>query len=112
MHYTSLYQCLVKHGKNLKSFIFLKDRVVPKIKGNRYLSFFVYGLAAGLVAFALSIFLKEYGYVDNITYAMTLFRSFWHPIALLPYCYEEKKERLKQWAILALERSLQKIQGQ
>jgi DMSO/TMAO reductase YedYZ molybdopterin-dependent catalytic subunit len=32
--------------------------VVLKIKGNRYLSFFVYGLAAGLVAFALSIFLK------------------------------------------------------
>ena len=32
--------------------------MVLKIKGNRYLSFFVYGLAAGLVAFALSIFLK------------------------------------------------------
>ncbi len=32
--------------------------MVPKIKGNRYLSFFAYGLAAGLVAFALSIFLK------------------------------------------------------
>jgi DMSO/TMAO reductase YedYZ molybdopterin-dependent catalytic subunit len=32
--------------------------VVPKIKGNRYLSFFAYGLVAGLVAFALSIFLK------------------------------------------------------
>jgi DMSO/TMAO reductase YedYZ molybdopterin-dependent catalytic subunit len=32
--------------------------VLLKIKGNRYLSFFVYGLAAGLVAFALSIFLK------------------------------------------------------
>lgn len=58
---------------------------------------------------ALSIFLKEYGHVNDVTYTMALFRAFWHPIALLPYCYEEKEERLKEWAVLALTRAITKI---
>jgi len=69
-------------------------------------------LSVGFMIFAddaLSIFLKEYSHVDSSTYAMALFRTFWHPIALLPYCYEEKEERLKGWAVLALSRAIAKI---
>ncbi len=69
-------------------------------------------LSVGIMILAddtLSIFLKEYGNIDDTTYTMALFRAFWHPIALLPYCYEEKEERLKKWAVLALSRALAKI---
>lgn len=60
---------------------------------------------------ALSAFLQEYGDVGSTTRAIALFTAFRHSIRLLPYCYEEKQESLKEWTILSLSRSLQLIKN-
>jgi aminoglycoside phosphotransferase (APT) family kinase protein len=55
---------------------------------------------------ALQVFFDTYGPVDDIMYKIALFRSFWHPIFLLPYCHEQKEKQLQNWTILALKKAL------
>ena len=49
---------LIKFGKNLKSLLFFDYIVVLRIRGNNYIVFFLFGLAAGIASLSLSIFLK------------------------------------------------------
>ena len=49
---------LNKFGKNLKSLNIFDYIVVLRIRGNNYIVFFLFGLAAGIVGLSLSIFLK------------------------------------------------------
>lgn len=69
-------------------------------------------LSIGFMIFsdtALQSFFESYGAIDTISYELALFRAFWHPIILLPYCFEMNEERLKKWTILALKRTLLKL---
>ncbi len=66
-------------------------------------------LSVGFMIFsdeALEFFFESYGPIDQVSYNVAVFRSFWHPIMLLPYCYETKEETLKKWTILALSNAL------
>lgn len=66
-------------------------------------------LSVGIMIFSekvLDFFWGQYGVISDDTRAIAVFRSFWHPIMLLPYCYEQKQESLKNWTILALNRAL------
>ncbi len=49
---------IIKFGKNLKSLMFFDYMVVLRTKGNNYIVFFLFGLAAGIASLSLSIFLK------------------------------------------------------
>ena len=69
-------------------------------------------LSVGIMLFpeeVLDIFLRRYGIIDEDTHAIAVFRSFCHPIMLLPYCYEQKQEGLKDWTILALNRAIKQV---
>ena len=55
---------------------------------------------------ALKVFFDTYGPIDNSTKNIALLRAFCHPIALLPYCYENNLSNLKEWGILALRNSI------
>ncbi len=49
---------LIEFGKNLKSIMFFDYMVVLRIRGNNYVVFFLFGLAAGIASLSLSILLK------------------------------------------------------
>ncbi len=69
-------------------------------------------LSIGFMIFsddALRAFFDSYGTIETVSYNVAFFRSFWHPVILLPYCYEMKEESLKKWTILALNRALLRI---
>jgi len=51
-------------------------------------------------------FFDCYGSVDTEIMKIAMFRAFWHPIMFLPYCYEQKEERLKNWTVLALKQAI------
>lgn len=55
---------------------------------------------------ALQSFFDTYGAIDEVTYQIARFRAFWHPIILLPYCYEMQEENLKKWAAFALKQAI------
>lgn len=66
-------------------------------------------LSIGIMLFPeklLDPFFRQYGVIDDDARSIAVFRSFYHPIMLLPYCYEQKQEGLKDWTILALNRAI------
>lgn len=48
----------IEFRKNLKSLLFFDYMVVLRIRGNNYIVFFLFGLAAGIASLSLSIFFK------------------------------------------------------
>ncbi|MFI5406074.1 MAG: molybdopterin-dependent oxidoreductase [Nitrososphaerales archaeon] len=49
---------IIEFGKSLKSLMFFDYIVVLKLRGNNYVVFFLFGLAAGIASLSLSILLK------------------------------------------------------
>jgi aminoglycoside phosphotransferase (APT) family kinase protein len=54
----------------------------------------------------LSAFFEAYGVSEHNVGTFALFRALWHPIALLPYCYEKNEKEFTALTSLALKRSL------
>ncbi|MEX0940841.1 MAG: phosphotransferase [Candidatus Babeliales bacterium] len=69
-------------------------------------------LSIGFMLFdqeAQNVFFNTYGNIDNQTKKIAIFRALTHSIRLLPYCYENKDEHLKDWTILALKKVFQEL---
>lgn len=62
-------------------------------------------LAVGVMIFdsgTLEAFWQAYGSIDAEIKKITYFRAFYHAMLVLPYSYEMKDQRLKEWTIAAL----------
>lgn len=69
-------------------------------------------LSVGYMIFdktVLEVFLNEYGNIDTQTKKLAIFRTFYHSIILLPYCYEKNENKLKDWAVIALTNAIKLI---
>jgi aminoglycoside phosphotransferase (APT) family kinase protein/pimeloyl-ACP methyl ester carboxylesterase len=58
---------------------------------------------------ALEVFLNEYGNIDPQTKKLAIFRTFYHSIIILPYCYENNENKLKAWATASLKNAIKQI---